>query len=82
MPEETPPASAADRDQRARLRTLNLVLLAASMVGLVVVAAAAATGRIEELSRSVLLALIFFVLALRSALRLRVLRREDERDPR
>lgn len=81
MPEESTPAS-ADREQRRRLRTLNLVLMAASMVGLIVVAASAATGRIEELSRSVLLALIFLFLALRSALRLRVLAQEAERDPR
>lgn len=80
MPEETPPAS-TEAQQRQRLRTLNLVLVVASLIGLVVVAGAAAVGRIDELSRSVLLVLIFLFLALRSALRLRVLRNEERRDP-
>ncbi len=80
MSEETPAAS-AEQEQRQRLRTLNLVLVVASLIGLFVVAGAAASGRIEELSRSVLLGLIFFVLALRSALRLRVLRNEERRGP-
>ncbi|MEP7161814.1 MAG: hypothetical protein ABI746_12040 [Dermatophilaceae bacterium] len=75
-----PPHS--DRATVAKLRRFNLVLLVGALLCVIAAAVVALLGGIEDPSRGWLLAGIFALLALRSALRLRSLRRDDATSPR